>query len=175
MKTYFIRATAPSKGVVESLKKAVLEYEHIDDYDRVFALSYDREDQFFIKTGEFIVWSRVFNTPAGHQDLSELAKEIQRLQSTFNLPLRIFAFFQELTSGHGLLKALPGNPRCFQYSFLSSESGSALALKDLCQAAPKVLPPAPEGFQVQSTLPRLSRSEISELIEISLGIRKLTN
>jgi hypothetical protein len=183
MKTYFIRAGQNSKATMEALKQAVLEHENIQEFDTVFSLSYDREDQFFIKTPEAICWGRVFGSAAGYREVTDLAREIQRLSSTFNLEVKPFIFFQDLTSGHGLLKALPGRPRCYEYSFLRSGSGSALALKDLSQMSAKVLPPtvSAEGNSMMpaetsrvSSSYRLSRSEINELIEISLQLKRMT-
>jgi hypothetical protein len=179
VKTYFIRTAQNSRAVLEALKRAVIEHENVLEYDKVFSLSYDREDQFFLKTGETIFWGRIYASTASHKDVADLAREIQKVAGTFNLPLKPYIFFQELRSGQGLLKALPEHPRCYEFSFLRSGDGSALGLKDLNQAPPKVLPPLPDDLQ--SILPpdlcktvssfRLSRSEISELIEISLELK----
>lgn len=181
MKTYFIRSGQSSRATVEALRRAVIEHENILEHDNVFALSYDKEDQFFIKTAEIIYWGRIYASPAGYKEVTDLAREIQRLASTFNHEVKPYVFFQDLTSGHGLLKALPGKPRCYEFSFLGSGNGSALALKDLNKTAPKVLPPAtPEEGTVMpveisraSSSFRLSRSEINELIELSLHLKQL--
>ena len=174
MKTYFIKALPnhDSRTVFEALKHAVLEAEGIQEFDPVFSLSYDRADQFYLKTPDAIVWGRIFNSPAGYREVSALSREMQKLLSTFQLPLLPYVFFQELSSGHGLLKALPGETKCFEFSFLRSENGAALALKDLHHHSPKVMPPAPEPVQTSPAF-RLSRSEISELMELSLELKRL--
>lgn len=182
MKTYFVRPgqNHNSRALLEALRHAVIEREMIQEYDTVFALSYDREDQFFVKTSETIYWGRLFTASAGYKDVTELSREMQKLMQTFNLPVKSFVFFPELVSGHGLLKALPGKPSCYEFSFLRSEAGSALALKELHVSAARVQPPAD---QAEAPLPpaprsaasmRLSRSEIAELMDLSLQLKRLT-
>ena len=179
MKTFFIKAAQnPELGtVLQALKQATLEHEEISDYDPVFSLSYDKEDQFFIKTADRIVWARVFPQSASYREISSLGREIQKLLDSFQSPVRPYLFFQEISSGHGLLKALPGQPQCFEFSFVKTEQGTALVLKDFHPsfrvAPPPALAPEAQDASTAGSVARLSRSEISELIELSLELKHL--
>lgn len=181
MKTYFIRTpqTPQPRQVFEALRQAVIERENVREFDSVFALSYDRADQFFVKANETIYWGKIFTGPAGFREISNLNREIHRLINTFQHPVMPFVFFQELTSGHALLKTLPAAAQCFEYSFLKSDGGTALALKDLHQKPLQVLPPGEAGDQetvrksYASSPLKLSRSEMAELMDLSLDLKRL--
>ena len=183
MKAYFIKPVRQEHSVflLDALRQAVRERFKIHPTDPVFSLNYDREDQFYLKTPETIYWSRVLMTPLTYQDALKLEREFETISARFQTRLCPVIFYPSIQSGAGILTAFRIRPYCFEYTLLKSDSGTSLALKDLTFDEPlsnvplslaakyKLNSPA-EG---QTRPPLLSRSEINQLLEISLEAKRL--
>ena len=186
MKAYFIKPVRQEHSVflLDALRQAVRERFKIHHTDSVFSLNYDREDQFYFKTPEMIYWGRVVMTPLTYQEALKLEREFETVRARFQTRLCPVIFCPSLQSGAGILAAFKIRPYCFEYTLLKSESGTSLALKDINLDDPirSAVPPSPfvgkykpstpvEGQN--SRPPLLSRSEIAELLEISLESKRL--
>lgn len=181
MKTFFIKPVRQEHSVflLDALKQAVRERFKIHHVDPVFSMNYDREDQFYLKTPEMIYWGRVFMTPLNYQETLKLEREFETVSGRFQTRVCPVIFCPSLQSGSGILFAFKTRPYCFEFTLLKSETGTSLALKDVSleDVTVQVSPPAGAlkmNPQVSASRPPLlSRSEIAELLEISLDAKRL--
>lgn len=184
MKAYFIKPVRQEHSVflLDALRQAVRERFKIHHSDPVFSMNYDREDQFYFKTPETIYWGRVLMTPLTYQDALRLEREFESLSARYQTRLVPIIFCPSVQSGTGILAAFKTRPYCFEFTLLKSESGTSLALKDMTFEEPAVQPVSKADSsryklsQPQNTEtrpPLLSRSEIAELLEMSLDFKKL--
>lgn len=184
MKAYFIKTIRQEHSVflLDALRQAVRERFKIHHVDPVFSLNYDREDQFYFKTPEMIYWARVLMTPLTYQEAIKLEREFESVSARFQKRVWPVIFCPVLQSGGGILGAFKIRPHCFEFTLLKSETGTSLALKDITFEGPAVYPSPkadapryklnpPENTEMLP--PLLSRSEIAELLEISLDFKKL--
>lgn len=185
MKAYYIKTVRREHAsfVLDALRQALRERFKIHHADQVFSLNYDREDQFFLKTPDMIYWAKIHMAPLTYQDALKFEREFEGIRSRFQTQMTPVLFCASLQSGIGILAGFKVKPYCFEFSLLKSDSGTSLALKDLSFEDVSVRVTPPEGGAGKSQFdstgasetrpPLLSRSEIAELLEISLQSKRL--
>ncbi len=185
MKAYFIKPVRQEHSVflLDALRQAVRERFKIHHTDPVFSLNYDREDQFYLKSPETIYWGRLLMMPLTYQNALQLDREFESISGRFQTRLCPVIFCPAVQSGIGILAAFKIRPSCFEYTLLKSASGTSLALRDIpleeegpnsvSSSLPVEKYKQSSSAEGQTRPPLLSRSEIAELLEISLEAKRL--
>lgn len=182
MKVFFLEnETGISHAtVLDSLKQAVQEKMPEFQNDAVFSLAYEREDRFFLKSPQAILWGKVyFDTPL-HSDLESLKAELEKITGIFRRKVIPYVFLAD-ESGAWLSEFRKIAESCFVYGFVQSEGRRALTLRMISQEQERAIPPGDEekGRSIRQSKERsikpfqLSREELSELIDLSLELRCL--
>lgn len=185
MKAYFIKPVRQEHSVflLDALRQAIRDRFKIHHFDSVFSLNYDRDDQFYFKTPDSIYWVRILMKPLTYQEALKLDREFEGISARFQTRICPVIFCPSIESGAGILAAFKIRPHCFEFTLLKSDSGTSLALKDLTlDTAVCPIPPSSSISKydrlssldgVERRPPLLSRSEIAELLEISLEAKRL--
>lgn len=166
--------------ILKSLRHAIQDQMPGAEIDAVLSLAYDRDNQFFLRSSSGIIWGRVFYETLSHANIQTLRKEIDHLLQTFRQKLLLYVFSPSIFSEVSrLIEKLPGAPAFFEYSFLGSAHGRALALRERIfspgkkeVSTPPVSSPKPEAYRFFKHA-RLTRDELADLIELGLELKKL--
>jgi hypothetical protein len=184
MKVFFLESETriSHAAVIDSLKQAVQEKMPEFQNDAVFSLAYEREDQFFLKSPETILWGKVyFDTPL-HGDLENLKAELKKISGIFRRKVIPYVFLTNESSACAWLNEFGKIAEsCFIYGFAQSEGRRALTLRRISQERDPVIPAeaerenrgARQGRESSVKPFQLSREELSELIDLSLELRCL--
>jgi hypothetical protein len=183
MDVYFVKKNEEKSRteVLVALKQALRERLPYAEVDPIFSLTYDNENQFFLKGAGELIWGRVFHQPFCQRYGEMVHKELARLTQSFKQKIRATLFFPNLISGMEQLEKLPSGSSAFEYCIMQSQTGNALALRSFL--SPKVEAPikeeleeikpkasVPEGYRFFRHA-QLSREELTELIEIGLELK----
>lgn len=185
MKIYFEEAahlktglnSAPAE-IQEGLKQALLQRFPSSRLDTVFALAYDRDNQFFLKADNEILWGRVLPEGLKSEHLHQIALEWEQYRMTFRQRVRLCLFFPFYNESGKILPADWQDACFFQYNFYESQEGKACLLKEWLTGESKQLidfpfaaseKKAPAGLLSRA---QLSRDEILELMDLSLELRR---
>lgn len=175
MNVYFIQGGEDKNktDILISLKQAVRDRLPEADVDPIFSLTYDNENQFFLKKSGEVVWGRVFYQPFCVRFAEMIQKELARMQQSLKQAIKLVIFFPTLTAGEDLLRKMPGNPLIFEYYFMQSKSGRAIAIREWSKEGPaeKEMTP-PQGAYRFFKQAKLTRQELSEIIDLSLELKK---
>ncbi len=178
MNVYFVEKRLEEGGppLVHALRDAMQSYL---PHTRLLPTALERENQFFLKSSESVVWGYVFFHPPVPEDGPKVKREMAKRMETFGPFFYPCVFFPAGLAGAFPFFDLPSTARFFEYLHLSDPSQKAIALREY--AAPKertvgeaaavrkkVIFAEPD-FRGQA---RLSRQELSELIELSLQLKK---
>ena len=128
-------------------------------------IPYD-EKEFLIKDGAGILWGRILPGQVSEEDIRLLNREMESLRESYPGKIRPHFFFPVLPPGISQeFGRFPGNPRFFEYFLFRLEGEDCLGLwewRPSCGAEPPV----------PTDAPALTRSELADLIELSLELRK---
>ena len=185
MNAYFVQGGIDKNRdeILKSLRSVLQDQYPQAEIDPVLSLAYDRNNQFFLKSPQGILWGRVFYETLAHANVQTLRKEIDHLLQTFRQKVFPFVFFPSAVENlSGLIEKLPGDPVLYEYSGLRSHSGSALALVEKFFAADSRVsslipskPPEPLQDYRFWRRSRLTRDELIELVDLSLELKKNKN
>lgn len=177
MKTYLIHSlkNQDQQDVLRMVRSAFMDHFELRNSDAVFSAAQDRDDFFFIKTTNGIMGGRVYMEPFVYQKGAELVREFGELARKFTQPFYPVVFFPRIESGQSFLEMLP-NLQAFEYWILKSPAGPAVALQAVVTAQE---PMAVLEQSISQSLKkgdpessvRLSRSEIHDLIRLSLDLK----
>ena len=193
-KTYLVEAsTGDHKRILLAIKRASRDLFPTPLMNWVPFFPYNAEAEFFLKGMQNIFWGRIFYDTLSHADLDKLNESMTRLIQQVKERISLFIFFPSMGKGvqsclEKLIKdsqSLPSlvKQRFFEYCFLrGQDQQGGLALKELiptglpAMAYPSIpirqnftLPPSGGHFYKQN---RLTRSELTELMELSVALKK---
>ncbi len=166
--------------IMDSLKQAIQERKPGFQNDAVFSLAYEREDQFFLKSPEAILWGKVYFEPPQENDLEVLKSELKKLSGIFRRKIIPYVFLADETSAWlGEFGQVAEDS--FVYGFVQSEGRRALMLRKVLSGQKAKQASSSEvkskidiqGKEKPARPFQLSREELSELIDLSLELRCL--
>ena len=151
--------------------------------DPVLQLAYGGSNAFFLKTQASILWVRVLEKSLTHPDISGLRQDFERVSQKFHQKIRFYVFAPGYEEDLKMTAMQPQETLFFEYFFLRSRFGQGVALREL-----KIRFSAPPSPGDQETVPvfpaaaaherfrnvRLDREELSELINLSLELKRLS-
>lgn len=156
--------------------------EHFPEIRKAAELPLGNEEggRIFFQNPDRILWCRIFFHPLTQEDARSLACEIQTLKKTLRQEIGPYIFFPSLKMDFQKDRPAGLSFRFFEYRCVRGETQEEILFTEYLMADPQLSSPAPPHrvppsakshlFYEQA---RLSREELSELIQISLDFRKL--
>ena len=178
--------------ILTVLKRAVRDIFQVPLIGWAPPANYDPQKQFFFRSPDFLCGVHVFYQELTHADLDDLVAAIHQYTDSLKDRLHVLIFFPGLSKGVAQSicshKAFPrlfarGSIRFLEFFFLQSKSRQGIALRELSpgwgsEAGKKtgyeqtpISPPATSYPLAKYA--RLSRSELAELVELGLELKKI--
>lgn len=179
MKTYVVSAVEGQSRpeILKMVRSAFLDCLEAEISDSLFSMAQDREDIFFLKTPSGILGGKVLFKPLAYTDGPALVREFDELAARFQQPFFPMVFLPKLESGKSFLEMVP-KLRSFEYLILKSAAGPAVALREIVMSGAEPLAAMSRSISLSlqkggdpGSRVQLTRSEISELIDLSLGLK----
>ena len=193
MNIYLVKTekAAEPKKIRDAVREALLDFYRGFELKEVLAAIPESEREFFLEGPGGILWVRIDHDPESPSDVEELISEARYLLRTMNSRVSLYAFFPRAPGEResfpewklaGLAETL--DLHFFEYEFLWSHRGEALALRERPPADRTLpLPDTPSFFE---SAPRsgtgtchffkratLAREEITELLEMTRHFQAL--
>ncbi len=186
MNFYLIEKNSAAKpGELFSAIKQFLKEKLFGTEDPVLKLACGGDNSFFLKTPVGIIWVRIFEQDLTSESFSALYQDIERVKQMFRQEVRFCLFAPGFGQAVSADAELPGDLLLFEYYFLQSRFGQAAAFKER-KREPSLKTPIKDEFKRAEDAPapvlpgksfktvRLEREELSELINLSLELKGLS-
>lgn len=180
MKIYFpIQDASHGRAEIRDALKRLLEKQFSGfKTDSLFSLSYDRNDQFFLKGPHAILWGRVYFEPFSDNDVELLGFEQKRLEQILKQRLHAHIFFNDWNMKKGDVEYPCAD--YFRYRFIQSEAEKSLLVEKVLpsglefrpdKALHSFAPGSSEKYHFAKSA-QLSREELAELIDLNLELKR---
>jgi hypothetical protein len=145
--------------------------------DSLSSFSYDRTDQFFVKSPHAVLWGRVYFEPFSDNDVELLGFELKRLEQILKQRLHAHIFFTEWNMKKGDVEYPCAD--YFHYRFIQSEAEKSLLIEKVLPAGLEFRPDKavnlfgtsnPDKYHFAKSS-QLSREELAELIDLNLELK----
>lgn len=180
MKIYFpIQDAEHNRTAIQDSLKRLLEKQFVGfKTDSLFSLSYDRNDQFFLRSPHAILWGKVYFEPFSDNDVELLGFELKRLEQILKQRIHAHIFFNEWSMKKGDV-AYP-YADYFRYRFIQSEAEKAMLIEKVLPLGLEFQPdkaihlfgPAVSDKYRFAKSSQLTREELAELIDLNLELKR---